>query len=121
LADHYDADNHPEPLSQIEETMKKLLIATGILAATATIAFAKPPIFAAQCAGGTNAGGYNVDTDTEGHVWINGHKTTPKKMGTTWVASHDGVEIDITPDAGGLIVSFTGKHGKNGICTITAQ
>jgi hypothetical protein len=105
----------------LEGIVKKLLIAAGIFATSASIALAKPPIFAAQCAGGTNAGGYNVDTDTEGHVWINGHKTTPKKMGTTWVASHDGVEIDITPDSSGLIVSFTGKHGANGICRITAQ
>jgi hypothetical protein len=102
--------------------MKKLIAAVSLLALAATAALAKPPIFAAQCAGGTNAGGYNIDTDTEGHVWINGKRTTPKQVNANyWVTKADGVEIEISNDASGLMVTFTGKHGANGICPVTAQ
>lgn len=102
--------------------MKTLFTAASLLALTATAALAKPPIFAAECAGGTNAGGYNIDTDTEGHVWINGKKTTPKKVNANyWTATADGIEVEISNDASGLIVSYTGKHGANGICPVTAQ
>lgn len=102
--------------------MKKMLVTASLFALAATVALAKPPIFAAQCAGGTNAGGYNVDTDTAGHVWINGKKTTPKKVSATyWIAKANGVEIEISKDTNGLIVSFTGKHGANGICPVIGQ
>jgi hypothetical protein len=106
----------------MEYAMKKLIIAAAVLAATSTSALAKPPIFAAECAGGTNAGGYNIDTDTEGHVWINGVKTTPKALESNyWIATSGHVEIDISQDSSGILVSFTGRHGANGMCKITAQ
>lgn len=102
--------------------MKKIVTVAGLLALTSTAALAKPPIFAAECAGGTNAGGYNIDTDTEGHVWINGTKTTPQKMsGEYWVAKAGDATIEISNDASGLIVSYTGKHGANGMCTVIAR
>lgn len=83
---------------------------------------AKPPIFAAECAGGTNAGGYNIDTDTQGHVWINGKKTTPSKLeGNYWVAKSGGVTVEISNDSSGLMVSYTGKHGANGMCPVVSQ
>jgi ABC-type glycerol-3-phosphate transport system substrate-binding protein len=102
--------------------MKKILVGAGLLALTATAALAKPPIFAAQCAGGTNAGGYNIDTDTEGHVWINGTKTTPTKVNANyWTAKAHGIEVEISKDANDIIVTFTGKHGANGICPVISQ
>ncbi len=102
--------------------MKTLIATISLLTITATAALAKPPIFAAECAGGTNAGGYNVDTDTEGNVWINGTKATPKALESNyWVATAGHVEIDISDDASGVMVSYTGKHGANGMCTIISQ
>lgn len=102
--------------------MNLAIVVASLLALAATPALAKPPVFAAQCAGGTNAGGYNIDTDTEGHVWIDGTKTTPKEVSASyWVAKADGIEVEISNDANGLIVTYTGKAGANGICPVIAQ
>ena len=80
------------------------------------------PIFAAECAGGVNRGGYNIDTDDRGHLWVNGHRVNLEAFSSSaWEGAYHGVVFDIGRDGGGLSVTYTAPHGANGICKIVAQ
>ncbi len=104
--------------------MKTLTTAVALILAAALPAAAKTsyPIFAAECMGGVNQGGYNIDTDDRGHLWVNGHKVNIEQVApSAWQGGYHGVIFDITKDAQGLLVSYTGRHGVNGICEIVSQ
>lgn len=103
--------------------MNKLLLALAISAAGAIPALAADnPVFAAECAGGVNQGGYNIDTDDRGHLWVNGHRVPLHAAGEdNWEGSYHGVTFGITSTESGLIVSWTGRNRANGICTVVAQ
>lgn len=80
------------------------------------------PIFAAECAGGVNAGGFNIDTDGTGGLYIDGKKTKLKLVNEDyWVGGDKTWSIDIMSDEMGLTVSYTGKHGVNGMCVIVSE
>jgi len=80
------------------------------------------PIFAAECAGGVNRGGYNIDTDDKGHLWVNGHRVNLHTLSTqAWEGGYHGVTFDISRDGSNLIVTYTGHGGANGVCTIVSQ
>lgn len=104
--------------------MKTFTIALGLGLVTATSALARIdyPVFAAECAGGVNQGGYNIDTDDRGHLWINGHKVNIETVAEdSWQAGYHGVIFGFSSTESGLIVDYTGRHGANGICTVVAQ
>ena len=96
----------------------KPLIRSLALAATTAIAgnaHAGLPIFAAQC-----PTAINVDADRTGTVRINGKKASLRKQNDNYYeARGSGVTISIALEAGAApIVSYTGKHGANGICSV---
>lgn len=102
--------------------MNKLSVALILSFFAAMPAYAQYPIFAAQCAGGVNAGGYNIDTDTEKHLWVNGHRVALEDVAEdVWEGAYHGVVFEITSTESGLIVSFTGRGGVNGICTVVSE
>jgi hypothetical protein len=102
------------------KTISALAACTALLPLAA---YAKPaPLFAAGCAGGVNRGGYNIDTDDRGHLWVNGHRVTLEaKNSTYWEAGYHGVNFEIAVNNGELLVSWTGHNRDNGICTVVAQ
>jgi hypothetical protein len=81
------------------------------------------PVFAAECAGGVNAGGFNIDTDGQGGLYIDGKKTKLKTIAEDmWEGGANGIVIDVSSsESEGLMVSYTGKHGANGMCVIVSQ
>ena len=92
--------------------MKKLLTMTLALFAAGT-AHAGIPLLNVSC-----ADKYEVHADEGGPVFINGKKTKLKKVNDNYYeATGSGitVSIAINPD-GSPNVSYTGKHGINGIC-----
>lgn len=103
--------------------MKSLSLALALTAIAALPAAAESyPIFAAECMGGVNQGGYNIDTDDRGHLWINGHKVNIEKVAEdSWQGGYHGVVFGFSSTESGLIVDFTGPKGANGICTVTAE
>ncbi|MCL4186709.1 MAG: hypothetical protein KJZ85_03810 [Rhodobacteraceae bacterium] len=104
--------------------MKALTTAVALTLAAALPAAANVsyPIFAAECAGGVNQGGYNIDTDDRGHLWINGHKVNIEQVApSAWQGGYHGVVFDISTGPEGLLVAFTGRHGVNGFCEIMSQ
>lgn len=71
---------------------------------------------------GTCPGGIEVHADEGGPVYVNGRETRLKKFSDDYFEASDsnsGVTLSITrsPD-GGAQMSYTGKGGANGICTI---
>jgi hypothetical protein len=80
---------------------------------------AEVPAFSASC-----PTDITVEADDAGHVRINGHKAAVKAFNSDYYeARKSGVTISISLDPGSkaLSVSYTGKHGANGICQVTAQ
>jgi len=92
--------------------MKILLTMTCVLFAVGT-AHAGIPLLNVSC-----TDKYEVHADEGGPVFINGKKTRLKKINDNYYeATGSGitVSIAINPD-GSPNVSYTGKHGINGIC-----
>jgi hypothetical protein len=92
--------------------MKKLLMMAFALFAAGT-AHAGIPLLNVSC-----TDKYEVHADEGGPVFINGKKTKLKKVNDNYYeATGSGitVSIAINPD-GSPTVSYTGKHGINGIC-----
>ncbi|MCX5578214.1 hypothetical protein [Kaistia terrae] len=98
--------------------MQSKLLAAAILVSVATIgsqAQAKIPLVNATCP--TNI---EVHADEGGPIYINGKEGKLKKFNDNYFeATGSGVTISLTinPD-GSPDVSYTGKHGANGVCTI---
>lgn len=98
--------------------MRKTLVLTGIvLAAFSLPAFAAAPKFTGTC-----PMGITVKSNGSGTVRINGKKASVKTINANaWDASANGVTINIARDSSGLMLSYTGKHGANGICEVTSS
>jgi hypothetical protein len=93
--------------------MIKRSIAAVALFITGT-ANAGIPLFNVTC-----PGNLEVHADEGGPVFINGEETKLKKLNDTFFeAKGAGVtlSISVNPD-GTATVTYTGKHGANGICT----
>lgn len=74
-----------------------------------------PTFFNATCPGGVE-----VHADEGGPVFINGKETQLKKFSDKYFeakGSDTTVSISINPD-GSASLTYTGKHGANGVCTI---
>ncbi len=81
------------------------------------------------CAGAANAGiptlnvvcpgNLEVHADAGGPVWINGKQTKLKKVNANYYeATGSGVTLSISIDPdGSATVTYTGKHGANGVCS----
>ena len=75
------------------------------------------PMFNATC-----PGNLEIHADEGGPVYVNGRETRLKKFNDDYFEASDsdsGVKVSITrsPD-GGAQVSYTGKGGANGVCTV---
>lgn len=73
---------------------------------------------------GTCPGGLEIHADEGGPVYVNGRETKLKKFSDDYFEASDsnsGVTLSITRAAdGGAQMSYTGKGGANGVCTIGA-
>ena len=98
--------------------MRYALLATASLAAalcTGGEAQAKIPLVNATC-----PKNIEVHADEGGPIYINGKEAKLKKFNDNYFeAKGSGVTISlsINPD-GSASVSYTGKHGANGVCTV---
>lgn len=90
-----------------------------LLAPLASMAKGGVPMFNASC-----PGRLSVHADQGGPVYVNGHETSLKRFNDNYYEARDsssGVTLSInrTPD-GGVQLSYTGRGGANGICTVGA-
>jgi hypothetical protein len=111
--------NCPE---QMEPIMSKtaLLAAFGLMSVP-LMAEAKGPIFAAECNGGVNQGGYNIDADAKGHPWVNGHRVNLTELAPgNWEGGYHGVMFNITQDSSGVFIAWSNARGEDGVCDVTA-
>jgi hypothetical protein len=109
----------PEPKESI--MTKTTFLAALALAAFPLTAAADGPIFAAKCDGGVNLGGYNIDADAKGHLWVNGHRVNLTKLGPgNWEGGYHGAMFNITQDASGAFISWSNNRGEEGVCDVTA-
>lgn len=100
---------------------KTALIAALGLVTFPMVAHAEGPVFAAECDGGVNNGGYNIDADAKGHLWVNGHRVNLSKLHEgNWEGGYHGVMFNITQDSSGVFVSWSSNRGRDGVCDIIA-
>lgn len=95
--------------------MKKLFL-TALVFSLAGTANAGIPLFNATC-----PGKIEVHADQGGPVYINGKQAKLKKSNDNYYEAKGAgivVSISINPD-GSLNLSYTGKHGANGICQLS--
>ena len=95
---------------------KKILLAILCFVLFPVVASAGLPLLNATC-----PGGIEVHADEGGPVYINGKEARLKKLSASYYeAKGSGVTISISinPD-GSQTVSYTGKHGANGICQVS--
>lgn len=94
--------------------MKRVLLGAAIVFATGA-ANAELPLFAAKC-----GAGLNVDTSTEGQVYVNGKVASLiNRPDGQITARSGGAYIDITPQGGEPPrVTFTAKDKSTGVCEI---
>ena len=95
------------------------LAALGLMAGVPSIAQAALPMF-----NGTCPGGLEVHADEGGPVYINGRETRLTRSNDNYFEASDtsiGVTLSISrsPD-GSVSMSYTGKGGANGVCTVGA-
>lgn len=93
--------------------LRLLLVATAL--AVASPAMAAIPLLNAEC-----PTDIEVHADEGGPIYINGVEATLQVFNSNYYeAKHGGVTISlsINPD-GTPDVSYTGRHGANGVCTI---
>ena len=98
--------------------MKCTLFAAGLaLLALSLPAYAAAPKFTGSC-----PTGISVKSNGSGTVKINGKKAQVKTFSANaWEARANGVTIDITNDATGLMLSYTAKGGANGVCQVASS
>lgn len=73
---------------------------------------------------GTCPGGIEVHADQGGPVFVNGREAQVKRFNDDYYEARDarsGVTLSISSSPGGVQVSYTGKQGANGVCTVGAQ
>jgi hypothetical protein len=86
------------------------------------MAEAQGPTFAAECDGGVNRGGYNIDADAKGHLWINGHRVNLTELAPgNWEGGYHGAMFNITQDQSGTFISWSNNRGEEGVCTVVAE
>jgi len=76
---------------------------------------AKIPLVNATC-----PGNIEVHADEGGPIYINGKEGKLKKFNDNYFEAKGGgvtISLTISPD-GSPTVSYTGKHGANGVCTV---
>lgn len=80
-------------------------------------AWAAIPMFNASC-----PGALDVHADAGGPVYVNGREATLKRFNDRYYEARDarsGTTLSITQaEDGGAQVSYTGRNGANGICTV---
>ena len=80
-------------------------------------AAANVPMFNASCPGGAD-----IHADAGGPVYVNGRETQLQRFNDNYYEARDavaGITLSISRTAdGGVDVSYTGKGGANGICTL---
>lgn len=97
--------------------MRYTLLAAATLAALAIAAPAQAriPLVNATC-----PGNIEVHADEGGPIYINGKEGKLKKFNDNYFEAKGGgvtISLAINPD-GTASVSYTGKHGANGVCTV---
>lgn len=94
--------------------MKTRSIAAAMAVLCAGAAQAAIPTLNVVC-----PGNLEVHADAGGPVWINGKQTKLKAVNANYYeATGSGVTLAISIDpAGSATVTYTGKHGANGICS----
>ncbi|MCX5516993.1 hypothetical protein OSH10_00980 [Kaistia defluvii] len=97
--------------------MRYTLLAAATLAALAIAgpAQARIPLVNATC-----PGNIEVHADEGGPIYINGKEGKLKKFNDNYFEAKGGgvtISLAINPD-GTASVSYTGKHGANGVCTV---
>ena len=103
--------------------MTRMYIFATLLSGSALLA--PPPANAAIASfNGTCPGEIEVHADEGGPVFINGREITLRRFSDNYYEARDaksGVTLSInrTPD-GGTQMSYTGKNGVNGICSIAS-
>jgi hypothetical protein len=101
-------------LEMKESAVKRLslAIAATLVASTASAGL---PLFAAKCPTGITA-----DSDTKGHVYINGKAANIiKRSDGQYSANAHGVWVDITPRGDQMPrVTYTGKDKSTGDCEV---
>ncbi|TQD50988.1 hypothetical protein FKV25_02845 [Lysobacter aestuarii] len=72
----------------------------------------------------TCPGGIDVHADDGGPVFVNGNEAAYKSFSESYYEARDdasGVTISVTTNTdGSLSVSYTGKGGANGTCTLAS-
>ncbi len=91
------------------------------LSIVALAAFAAMPAFAAiPLVNATCPGNIDVHADQGGPIYLNGKEAKLKVFNDNYYEAHgEGItlSLSINPD-GTPSVSYTGKHGANGVCTV---
>ena len=95
--------------------MKKIVITIAALSLTGA-ANAGVPFF-----NGTCPGGIEVHADQGGPVYFNGKEATLKKVNKEYYeATGAGITLSIAIDPDETVtLTYTGKHGANGVCQVT--
>ncbi len=92
-----------------------IMVAAG--AAAASPAWANVPTFAAKC-----PGDITVETDRAGRAYIDGKKATVRTRNANFSSiSVPGMTVDVSRDAGSLIVTYTGRNRAHGVCEVVEQ
>jgi len=91
--------------------------ASVILVFTSGVSFAKVPYFAAKC-----PTDISVETDRAGRAYLSGQKASVHSANANYYEIRGaGVTVSVALSGGSLNVSYTGKHGANGICQVVEQ
>ena len=113
--------NLQPPEMEIVMDRAMLLAAFGLVMGVPSIAHAQAalPMF-----NGTCPGGLEVHADEGGPVYVNGRETRLNRSNDNYFEASDarsGVTLSISrsPD-GSMSMSYTGKGGANGVCTVDA-
>jgi len=96
-------------------TMKRIAVTLAALS-FAALTQAGVPFFNATC-----PGGIDVHADEGGPVYLNGKEAKLKKSSASYYEATDAgimLSISINPDET-VSLSYTGKHGANGICQVS--
>ncbi|GEM_PF-1569890 len=93
------------------------LLVPVLLAASAPAA-AAIPFFNATC-----PSGINVHADAGGPVYVDGREAALKRFNDAYYEARDaqsGLVLSISPTDSGVQVSYTGRRGANGVCTVAS-
>lgn len=103
--------------------MKTRSVSTATLALLltghATPASAAVPFFNATCPNDVS-----VHADEGGPVYVNGRESTVERINDSYYEARDersGITLSISTAPGGTQVSYTGRGGANGVCTLQSS